>query len=197
MELLTMEAQSEIQHDALFKVIIIGDTGVGKSCMLGRLIQKEFKEEYTVTIGVEFGNYVMRVDDKKNVKLQLWDTAGQEHFRAITRIFYKDSHAVILVYDITQRESFENIQTWMNEIEQNTNKKVIRYLVGNMCDLESEREVSSEEALKFAKDNGLNHFIETSAKSGTNIDNLFETVTKQLYFENKDNLDEFGDDPDN
>ncbi len=96
----------------MFKLIIIGDTGVGKSCLLTQLIKQEFRKEHTVTIGVEFGNYSMTVNDEVVVKLQIWDTAGQESFRSITRIFYKGSHAVFLTFDLTNYQSFKNIIDW-------------------------------------------------------------------------------------
>mmetsp|Transcript_900 Transcript_900/g.1171 ORF Transcript_900/g.1171 Transcript_900/m.1171 type:complete len:131 (-) Transcript_900:393-785(-) len=130
-----------MQQDALFKVIIIGDTGVGKSCMLARLIQQVFKEEHNVTIGVEFGNFGMNIRGQTNVKLQIWDTAGQESFRSITRIFYKGSHAVILVYDMTNPKSFENVKEWQTEIENNADADVLVYLVANFADMEEEREI--------------------------------------------------------
>ena len=132
---------------ALFKLIIIGDTGVGKSCILTRLTKGDCNEEHNVTIGVEFGNYAMMVNDDTLIKLQIWDTAGQESFRSITRIFYKGSHAVMAVFDITTRESFENIRDWRKEIENNAEEDILCYLVGNFADLEEERKVSKHEAL--------------------------------------------------
>lgn len=121
----------------IFKVIIIGNTGVGKSCLLARLTQQVFRSEHNVTIGVEFGNFQMTLKEKTNVKLQIWDTAGQESFRSITRIFYKGSHAVVIVFDITNRKSFEDVKVWQQEIENNADENVIKYLVGNFADLES------------------------------------------------------------
>ena len=126
----------------LFKLIIIGDTGVGKSCILSRLTKGEHRSEHNVTIGVEFGNYSMIVNDEALIKLQIWDTAGQESFRSITRIFYKGSHAVVLVFDITTRASFNNVADWQREIESNAEENIIQYLVGNFADCEDEREVS-------------------------------------------------------
>lgn len=126
----------------LFKLIIIGDTGVGKSCILSRLTKGEHRSEHNVTIGVEFGNYSMIVNDEALIKLQIWDTAGQESFRSITRIFYKGSHAVVLVFDITTRASFNNVADWKREIESNAEENIVQYLVGNFADCEDEREVS-------------------------------------------------------
>lgn len=132
---------SEGESDALFRVIIIGDSGVGKSCFLLRFIDGHFREDHNVTVGVEYGAKIMRVAEKK-IKLQIWDTAGQESFRAITRTFYRNAHAVVLMYDITRQESFENLDDWLSEIKQNSVPDVLIYLVGNMLDLgNDEREV--------------------------------------------------------
>ena len=121
----TEEEMEQERSAALFKLIIIGDTGVGKSCILGRLIKSEFKDEHNVTIGVEFGNYAMVLNNESLIKLQIWDTAGQESFRSITRIFYKGSHAVMLVFDITTRESFNSIRNWQKEIENNAEQGIL------------------------------------------------------------------------
>ena len=174
-ELIKVSEDQEIQHDALFKVIVIGNTGVGKSCILARLIQNTFNDMHNVTIGVEFGNYVMRIDDQYVIQLQIWDTAGQESFRSITRIFYKGSHAVILVYDITSYESYEAVREWKREIENNADRDVLVYLVGNRVDLEADqREVSTDEGKEMMNELQLNNFMETSALTGQNIAELFE-----------------------
>jgi small GTP-binding protein len=145
-ESVNAEALDAMKHDAVWKVIIIGDTGVGKSCMISKLIQNVFKGEHNVTIGVEFGNYgmVIRKEDGSEslIKLQIWDTAGQESFRSITRIFYKGSQAIIVVFDITSRESFESVRTWQGEIENNADEDVLIYLVGNFADQLDSRAVS-------------------------------------------------------
>jgi len=185
------DKESDVQQDALFKVIIIGDTGVGKSCMLARLISQVFKEEHNVTIGVEFGNFGMVMRGKTHVKLQIWDTAGQESFRSITRIFYKGSHAVFIVFDITNRKSFESVKEWQKEIENNADADVIKYLVGNFADMEDEREVSPEDAVALMKELDFQHYIETSALTGQNINSLFETVTKHLFMLNEFKLHRF------
>ena len=127
-------------HDCLFKIIIIGSTGVGKSCVLSRLTENMFREEHDVTIGVEFGNFVLKMDDKV-VKLQIWDTAGQESFRSITRIFYRGAHLVVCAYDITNTESFEEVRDWVREVDTNGDAGIIKVLMGNCKDLENERNV--------------------------------------------------------
>ena len=143
-----------------------------------------------MTIGVEFGNYLMRINQKHLIQLQIWDTAGQESFRNITRIFYKGSHAVILVYDITNSDSFENVRRWKQEIENHAERDVICYLVGNRADLgnSEEREVTQADGLELMKDLNLDNHIETSALTGANIGELFVTITKHLYLENSSKL---------
>ena len=195
-ELIPVDNQQEVNFDALFKVIVIGDTGVGKSCILNRLIEGTFTEDHNVTIGVEFGNYVMRINQKHVIQLQIWDTAGQESFRNITRIFYKGSHAVILVYDITNQESFENVRRWKTEIENHADRDVVCYLIGNRCDLgdSEEREVTMKDGQELMQELSLDNHMETSALTGYNIDEMFLTISKHLYIENSSKLDNFRDD---
>jgi small GTP-binding protein len=124
--------------------------GVGKSCLLARVMDNEFKVEHQVTIGVEFGSFVVKLEEKI-VKLQIWDTAGQESFRSITRIFYRGAHCVFLTYDITRDDTFMNVLEWLKEVKQHASSDVVIYLIGNRCDLEEEREVTKERALEFCK----------------------------------------------
>ncbi|CAI2377533.1 unnamed protein product [Moneuplotes crassus] len=167
-------------YSYVFKYIIVGDSAVGKSCLLLQFTDKRFKSTHDLTIGVEFGSRTVEVGDK-SVKLQIWDTAGQESFRSITRSYYRGSIGALLVYDITQRQSFENLQKWMEEMKENAHSRMTIILVGNKTDLESERQVSYEEGQAFAKDNGL-VFFETSAKCAYNVDKAFLSVTKDIYF---------------
>ena len=123
------------QSDAKFKIIVIGDSGVGKSCFLLQFTDGDFKDEHNVTIGVEFGAKIIDIKGK-SVKLQIWDTAGQESFRAITRTFYRNAEGVVLMYDITRSESFQNLKDWLGEIRANADPDVVIYLVGNRHDLD-------------------------------------------------------------
>ena len=125
-------------QDHLFKQVIIGDTGVGKSCLLARVMDSQFKVEHQVTIGVEFGAFAIKVDEKV-IKLQIWDTAGQESFRSVTRIFYKGAHLVFLCYDITREDTFRNLKTWLNDIRQHASDNVLVYLIGSKADLVDDR----------------------------------------------------------
>mgnify|MGYP002152000877 CR=1 FL=1 len=134
-----------------FKYIIIGDSGVGKSCMLLQFTDKRFEALHDLTIGVEFGARVIQLNHQE-VKLQIWDTAGQESFRSITRSYYRGACGALLVFDVTQRESFDHVQGWLDDARANCNTPITVMLVGNKCDLESKRVVSKEEAQAFAKE---------------------------------------------
>ena len=125
-------------QDHLFKLVIIGDTGVGKSCLLSRVMDQQFKLEHQVTIGVEFGAFAIKVDDQV-IKLQIWDTAGQESFRSVTRIFYKNAQMVFLCYDITREDTFRNLKIWLNDIRQHAAANVCVYLIGSKSDLVEDR----------------------------------------------------------
>ncbi|KRX02341.1 P-loop containing nucleoside triphosphate hydrolase [Pseudocohnilembus persalinus] len=164
----------------LFKYIIIGDTGVGKSCLLLQFIEKRFRQKHEVTIGVEFGARMISVDNK-NIKLQIWDTAGQESFRSITRSYYRSAAGALLVYDVTKRDSFTHLKRWLEEAQQNGNPNMSFLIIGNKCDCENEqREVSQQEGAEFARQNGL-EFLEVSAKTGYNVEDAFTKTAAIIY----------------
>ena len=129
---------SQQKQDFLFKVIIIGDSGVGKSCVLHRLTHNEFIEDHEVTVGVEFGSLLVQLNEKV-YKLQIWDTAGQEAFKSVTKVFYRGAHCILLTYDITKKDSFEHLSGWMKEIREQSDSDVNIFLIGNMLDNESDR----------------------------------------------------------
>ena len=166
----------------LFKYIVIGDSAVGKSNILLRYVHERFNEEFQSTIGVEFGAKNIEINNKI-CRIQIWDTAGQESFRSITRAYYKNSVCACIVYDITNRNSFQNVQLWIDDCKKQTPKTVLLILIGNKLDLESNRQVSYEEGRSFAIDNDM-LFFETSAKTGENIDELFnksaETIVENI-----------------
>uniref|UniRef100_A0A7S3JNG5 Uncharacterized protein n=1 Tax=Euplotes harpa TaxID=151035 RepID=A0A7S3JNG5_9SPIT len=137
-------------QDYLFKLIIIGDSGVGKSCLLSRIMDNTFKEEHNVTIGVEFGCFIVKVA-KSIIKLQIWDTAGQESFQSITRIFYRGANCVFLTYDITREETFDNTKKWLKEAKVQSDPDTLFFLIGNQADLEDKRAVSQDKAREFLK----------------------------------------------
>merc|ERR1712110_968384 len=148
-------------YDYLFKVLIIGNSCVGKSNILLRFSENVFHESFLPTIGVDFKIKNVEVNDKV-VKLHIWDTAGQERFKTITATYYKGAHGIILVYDITDRQTFQDIENWLGEIQQHASPNVAKLLVGNKCDLESERQVKWEEGKQYADSLGIG-FLETSA----------------------------------
>lgn len=168
----------------MYKLIIIGSTGVGKSCLMKRIMSEDFKNEHQVTIGVEFGSYGMRVDNKV-LKMQIWDTAGQESYKSVTRVFYRGAHFVFLTYDITRDETFNDVADWCNEVKQHASEEVRIYLVGNKSELTDQREVTFERALDFAQKNGIHKCFETSAKTGDVVEELFSCAGKELYFQTK------------
>ncbi len=173
-----MEEEGE-RYEQLYKIIIIGDSGVGKSNILNRYLRNEFKQDSKSTVGVEFGSKQLKVCGT-NIKLQIWDTAGQERYRSITSAYYKGSKGCFLVYDITSAQSFENIEKWYEEIIKTVDKDLSIILVGNKSDLENERQVTVEMGQDKAKN--LNcPFFETSALNNTYIDTVFTTISEDIY----------------
>ncbi|XP_069041597.1 uncharacterized protein [Lepisosteus oculatus] len=167
----TRDGQMAKKYDFLFKLLLIGDSGVGKTCLIIRFAEDNFNSTYISTIGIDFKVKTVEVQGKK-VKLQVWDTAGQERFKTITTAYYRGAMGIILVYDITDEKSFENIQNWMKSIKENASAGVSRMLLGNKCDIEAKRKVSKETGEKLAKDHGI-RFFETSAKSSINVEEAF------------------------
>jgi Ras-related protein Rab-2A len=166
-------------HDYLFKYIIIGDSGVGKSCLLLQFTDKRFEPVHDLTIGVEFGARMVVIESKQ-IKLQIWDTAGQESFRSITRSYYRGASGALLVYDVTRRETFDHLRTWLDDARQVSNANMTIMLIGNKCDLETKRQVSVEEGQSFASEHGL-VFLETSAKTAHNVDDAFMKTANVIY----------------
>jgi len=166
------------EYDFLFKLVLIGDSGVGKSCLLLRFADDNFTSSYISTIGVDFRFRTVYVDGK-TVKLQIWDTAGQERFRTITSAYYRGADGIILVYDVTNKESFDHVEEWLAEVDRYANESTLKLLVGNKADLVEQKEISEETAQQFADSLGI-PFIEASSKTATNVDAAFLTVTRAL-----------------
>lgn len=155
-----------MEQEGFYKVIVIGEYNVGKSAIMNRLCYDMFSEAYTVTVGVEYGSKEIEVDGE-TVQLQIWDSAGQDKFRSLVRVFFVGVVAVFLTYAVNNRESYENLDVWLKEAQEKANEGAVIILVGNKSDLE--REVSYEEGMKYMKDNKLDLFFETSAKNGENV----------------------------
>ncbi|KAK0181718.1 hypothetical protein PV327_003978 [Microctonus hyperodae] len=168
------------KFDFLFKIVLIGDCGTGKTCVLQRFRSGTYVERHGNTIGVDFSMKTILIDGKK-VKLQIWDTAGQERFQTITQSYYRSANGIILVYDITNRSTFINIQKWVDEVRRYTSSNVMLILVGNKCDLESLREVELKEAEALCSYlPEVLHVVETSAKDNVNIDTIFFCIASEL-----------------
>jgi len=169
-----------VEYDYLFKLLLIGDSGVGKSNILLRFADDIYKEDHTATIGVDF-KICSRTLDGKIIKTQIWDTAGQERFRVITSSYYRGSHGIMVVYDISDRTSFEHVRMWMQEIEKYVgDQTTARFLVGNKCDLpSSKRVVLKEEGQALADELGVS-FMETSAQNAHNIDHTFDLLCRDI-----------------
>ncbi|XP_042253783.1 ras-related protein Rab-26 isoform X2 [Thunnus albacares] len=166
-------------YDIAFKVMLVGDSGVGKTCLLVRFKDGAFLAgSFISTVGIDFRNKVMSIDAVK-VKLQIWDTAGQERFRSVTHAYYRDAHALLLLYDVTNKTSFDNIRAWLAEIHEYAQQDVVVMLLGNKADSTHDRAVKREEGEKLAKEFGV-PFMETSAKSGLNVELAFTAVAKEL-----------------
>ncbi|GMM41293.1 hypothetical protein FOG51_02175 [Hanseniaspora uvarum] len=171
---------SSSDFDYLFKLLLIGDSGVGKSCLLLRFADNSYNSDYISTIGVDFKIKTLKLDNDKIVKLQIWDTAGQERFRTITSSYYRGAHGIIVVYDVTDLESFNNLNNWLQEIDKFGTNGVTKIIVGNKNDLVDKKQVTLEMAQEFAKEKGNLTVLETSALSSENVEQAFITMAKEI-----------------
>eukprot|EP00735_Rhodelphis_limneticus_P004696 TRINITY_DN16321_c0_g1::TRINITY_DN16321_c0_g1_i1::g.3199::m.3199 TRINITY_DN16321_c0_g1::TRINITY_DN16321_c0_g1_i1::g.3199 ORF type:complete len:217 (-),score=47.66,sp/Q39433/RB1BV_BETVU/72.68/2e-103,Ras/PF00071.17/2.4e-67,Miro/PF08477.8/1e-20,Arf/PF00025.16/1.2e-15,GTP_EFTU/PF00009.22/1.7e-06,Gtr1_RagA/PF04670.7/3e-06,MMR_HSR1/PF01926.18/3.3e-05,MMR_HSR1/PF01926.18/3e+03,DUF258/PF03193.11/0.0079,SRPRB/PF09439.5/0.013,SLA_LP_auto_ag/PF05889.8/0.016,AAA_22/PF13401.1/0.07,AAA_22/PF13401.1/3.3e+03,AA len=169
---------SKNSYDFLIKLLLIGDSGVGKSCLLLRFSEDSFTTSFITTIGIDFKIRTVNLDGKK-VKLQIWDTAGQERFRTITTAYYRGAMGILLVYDVTDRDTFNNIRNWIRNIEQHASDNVNKILLGNKCDMDDKRVVSAEEGAKLADEYGI-PFYETSAKTTHNVEAAFLHIAREI-----------------
>ncbi|KAJ4744474.1 Ras-related protein Rab-11A [Rhynchospora pubera] len=167
------------EYDYLFKIVLIGDSGVGKSNILSRFTRNEFCLESKSTIGVEFATRTTQIEGK-TVKAQIWDTAGQERYRAITSAYYRGAVGALLVYDITKKQTFDNVQRWLRELRDHADSNIVILLAGNKTDLTHLRAVQLEDARSLAEMESLS-FLETSALEAVNVDKAFETILSEIY----------------
>ncbi|XXG39475.1 hypothetical protein AAC387_Pa01g0426 [Persea americana] len=174
-----MARRAEEEYDYLFKVVLIGDSGVGKSNLLSRFTRNEFCLESKSTIGVEFATRTLQVEGR-TVKAQIWDTAGQERYRAITSAYYRGALGALLVYDVTKPTTFDNVSRWLKELRDHADANIVVMLIGNKTDLKHLRGVATEDAQSFAEKEGLS-FIETSALEATNVEKSFQMILAEIY----------------
>lgn len=173
------QEEDEGGEEYLFKIVVIGDSAVGKSNLLSRFARNEFDSNSKATIGVEFQTQVVEIDGKE-IKAQIWDTAGQERFRAVTSAYYRGAVGALIVYDITRRSSFDSVKRWLDELGTHCDTAIARMLVGNKSDLDNIREVSRDEGKSLAEEESL-FFMETSALDSTNVEAAFEVVIREIY----------------
>lgn len=171
--------RADDEYDYLFKLVLIGDSGVGKSNLLSRFTKNEFNLESKSTIGVEFATKSLNIDNKV-IKAQIWDTAGQERYRAITSAYYRGAVGALLVYDVTRHVTYENVTRWLKELRDHTDPNIVVMLIGNKSDLRHLVAVSTDEAKGLAEREGL-YFMETSALEATNVENAFTEALTQIY----------------
>ena len=187
--MITQEPETETSsfgYDMIFKLILIGDAAVGKTNILSKYLRNEFDPNSKSTVGVEFGTKNVTLENNK-IKLQIWDTAGQERYRSVTSAYYKGAKGAILVYDITRKATFENIDKWIPDLKTNGDKDIIIMLIGNKNDLENERQVSLDEGKQKAENYKV-AFLETSALNGTNIQRAFQELIEDVYKNCNDNF---------
>ena len=168
-----------MNDDSVYKVLILGDSSVGKTCFLLKYTDKVFNEVYMSTIGLDYRLKALTLKSGKKVKLQIWDTAGQDRFRTITKNYYKGAHGIILIYDVTNTDTYDNVENWISQIKEEASPNVVIYLVGNKVDMEDKRKVTTEEGQKVADENNL-PFIETSAKSDINVNETFDNLVEKM-----------------
>ncbi|XP_066524679.1 ras-related protein Rab-19 [Hoplias malabaricus] len=176
-------AQEDDDCDFLFKIIFIGDSNVGKTCVIHSFKSGEFRDKHHNTIGVDFTVHSMDIDGKK-VKLQIWDTAGQERFRTITQSYYRSAHGAMIAYDLTRRTTFDSLPHWIQAVEQYGAANVVFVLIGNKCDLAPQRQVLFEDACTLAEQTGALAALETSAKENHNVQEAFELMARELIVRN-------------
>lgn len=174
----TLDGDPEMEFDTTFKILLLGDSGVGKTCLIFRFTEDVFSDSYISTIGIDCRSRVVELDGRR-VRLQIWDTAGQERFRTLTSAYYRGAMGILLVYDLTTEDSFKHIANWLQNIEENASSDVCKALVGNKVDADDERVIDFQRG-KSISDNANLEFFETSARSGENVNEAFMAVARQI-----------------
>ena len=173
-------------YEIMVKVVLVGDSGVGKTNIMSKYLKNQFREDSKATVGVEFGSKQFTVENHQ-IKAQIWDTAGQERYKAITSAYYKGAKGAFVVYDITRKNTFETVNKWVSDISAAADKKITLILIGNKNDLEDQRQVTKEMGEEKAKELGL-AFMETSACSGENLDQAFQLMINEIYKKSKEDI---------
>ena len=168
-----------MSEDCVYKVLLLGDTTVGKTCFLMKYTDKTFQDVHISTIGLDYRLKSMTLKSGKNIKLQIWDTAGQDRFRAITKNYYKGANGIILIYDVTNPKTYDNVKNWVTQIREEASPNVVVYLCGNKIDMKEDRKVKEEDGNKLAEEFGF-PFNETSARDGININETFEDLVERI-----------------
>ena len=172
-----MDSSNDI--DIVFKILLLGDSEVGKSCFLMRYSDNVFVENYITTIGLDYKLKYIKLDSGKTVKVQLWDTAGQDKYRTIAKNYFKGSHGILLLYDVTKQSSYDNIREWIHDIKEEVSEKAIIFLIANKIDMSDKRKISKEKGEELAEEFKI-PFFEASAKSGENVDEVFKALYKKI-----------------
>ena len=170
---------SSTETDLVYKILLLGDSEVGKSCFLMRYSDNVFIENYITTIGLDYKLKYVQLESGETIKVQLWDTAGQDRYRTIAKNYYKGSHGILLLYDVTKLNSFENIRDWIRDIKEEVYEKTIIFLIGNKIDKNEERKITTEQGAKLAEEYNI-PFFEASAKSGENVEEVFKNLYKKI-----------------
>jgi Ras-related protein Rab-1A len=169
-----------LTYDKIYKVLLLGDSSVGKTCFMSRYVDDVFEYHHISTIGLDYRLKTMKIGND-NIKIQIWDTAGQDRFKSITKTYFKGANGVLLLYDITNPNSFRNIKNWLEQIKENTNNGLIIVLIGNKSDLEAERQVSYDEGKELAEEYKIKFFAESSVKMNVNVKESFEMLFNELH----------------
>ena len=172
-------SENEEYYNMLFKIVLVGDSSVGKTNLFLRYIKNEFDPQTKATIGVEFGTKIIKINNYK-IKIQIWDTAGQERYKSITNAYYKGAQGAFLVYDITNKSSFLNIDKWIRDLKNNGDEKIVLFLIGNKNDLNDDRVIDTNEGKNKAKENKM-FFLETSAKNNDNVNKAFDEIINNIF----------------
>ena len=174
-----MDKEQDEEDYRLYKILLLGDCAVGKSCLLLRYCENSFQESHLATIGLDFRLKTITLENNRKIRIQIWDTAGEDRFRSITRNYYKGAHGIVLIYDVTDQQSFQHIKDWVDKIKEESKEGVIIYLVGNKIDLIDKRIITNADGKKLSEEIKIKYY-ETSAKDSTGVKEVFENLVKDM-----------------